>query len=323
MNLLIKKIMILVMWYPFRIFTRFLPLKLIYQIGIIGGYLLYFISRGRSKIMAEELGLILPNKCDDEIKEIIKSSFINYSVSEMEVLLYPLMNREFIKKMIAIEGREHLDDALADKKGVLLFQAHFGAFQMVMPAIGYSGYKMNQISASASVWKEESQSQLQKKSFDIKASYEYKLPVKHISVKTNLKAVFSALKKNEIVGITADGGGGKKIVPIKFLGRNANFQRGSVDIAIRTGALIIPVFILTLKNFEHRLIIHPAIKANSLRQKKENIIHILQSYAKLLEQYVNQFPSHYGYTLYLRKSRAHKDPYLFFEDYLTSQTLSN
>lgn len=308
--------MILLMWYPFRILTKFLPLKIIYQIGTMGGYLLYFISKEKCRIMAEELGLILPKKRYDEIKEIIKSSFINYSVSELEVLLYPLMNKEFIEKMVTIEGREHLDNALFKGQGVLLFQAHFGAFQMVMPAIGYSGYKMNQISASASVWKEESGSGLQKKSFDIKAEYEYTLPVQHISVKSSIRPVFKALERNEIVGITVDGGGGKKVVSIKFFGRIANFQQGAVDIAIRTGASIVPAFIITEKDFKHRLVIHEPLKVSKTQSRDKNIIRILREFATILEDCVYHYPAHYGYTLYLRKSRAAQDPYAFFTDHL-------
>ena len=307
--------MIWMMWYPLRIFINWLPKKLTYQLGCIGGFLLYSISKDKQQIMFHELRAVFPYKPDNELRRIAKQCFVNFVLSEMEVLFYPSMDKSFIEKMIEIEGKEHLDNALTAGKGVLLFQAHFGAFQMVMPAIGYSGYIMNQISASASVWKEESQSEVQKKSYDIKASYEYKLPIKHIAFTNNLKPVFSALKRNEIVGITADGGGGSKTESVEFVGRKANFQSGGVKIAIRTGALMLPVFILTLKNFKHKLLIHPPFKMNTSKSDEEIIFETLQSYAKLLEEYVYNHPSHYGYTLYLRRSRAHIDPYLFFDDY--------
>jgi len=319
MKALFKKIMIWMMWYPLRIFINWLPKKFTYRVGCMGGCILHSISKDKQKIMFHELHAVFPDKSDQELKKTVKECFVNFILSEMEILFYPSMDKNFIERMIKIEGNENLDGALKEGKGVLLFQAHFGAFQMVMPAIGYNGYIMNQISASASIWKKNSQSQLQKKSYDIKASYEYKLPVKHIDVTKNLKAVFSALKRNEIVGITADGGGGNKTEVVEFVGRNANFQRGGVDIAMRTGALMLPVFILTLKNFKHKLIIHPPIKFDTLRPKEENIFKALQSYAKILEKYVYNYPSHYGYTLYLRRSRARIDPYLFFNDYLITE----
>lgn len=316
MKAIIKGILIFIMWYPLRIIINILPLRVTYLIGTVGGFLLYLVSKEKHKIMAEELILVLPDRSISEIKEIIRGSFINYCLSEVEVLLYPSLNNRFINKHFVIEGREYLDEALSKGKGVILFQAHFGAFQMTMPAIGYSGYKMNQISASASVWKDDAgTSRLQKKAFDIKAKHEYALPVNHISVRSSMGAVFRALARNEIVGITVDGGGGKKIVPIRFLGRDANFQRGAADLATRTEAEIVPAFILTEKGLRHTLILHPPVKVSRIMNRDESIREILNEFARILEKYVYQYPSHYGYTLYLRRSRASLDPYRFFEDY--------
>jgi len=315
MKILMKKMMIYFMWYPLRRIIKHLPLRIISMIGTLGGYLLYFMSIDKQSIMAEELQIIMSGKSGRAIREIIRGSFINYCISEIEVLLYPFMSQNLMKKMVTIEGKEHLDDALSRYKGVLLFQAHFGAFQMVMPAIGYNGYKMNQISASASIWKDSSASSIQKRVFDIKADYEYRLPVRHISVKSTLRPVFRLLKKNEIVGITVDGGGGRNVIPIRFLGRDANFQQGAADLAMRTGAAIVPAFIITEKGLRHRLIIHPPINMNRKGDRGENTREIVQEFACLLERYVYRYPTHYLYSLCLRKSRASIDPYPFFSDY--------
>lgn len=295
--------------------VKVLPLGLTYYAGIIGGMLLHLISRQKREIMAQELSLVLPEKSTTEITRIVKKSFINYVLSEMEVLLYPGMNEIYINKNVVIEGMEHLDNAISKGKGVLLFQAHFGAFQMTMPSIGYSGYKMSQISASASTWKDAASSEIQKKSFDIKAGYEYTLPVKHIAINTSLRPVFRALENKEIVGITVDGGGGNKIVPINFLGRTAYFQQGGADIALRTGASIVPAFIVTEKGLRHRLIIKPPISLPETALREDKIRLVMAEFAKMLEELVYLHPDHYGYSLYLRRDRASLDPYPFFEDH--------
>jgi phosphatidylinositol dimannoside acyltransferase len=325
MKLLIKKMMLLLMWYPLRMTITLLPLRILSIIGTVGGYLLYLVSRDRHKIMVEEFRRIMPEKHTSELHEIAMRSFVNYSLSELEVLLYPSLNTRYIKKHYTIEGRKHLDEALSKGRGVILFQAHFGAFQMVMPAIGYSGYKMNQISASAALWKDVSISHLQKKTYDIKARYEYTLPVNHISIKSSLRPVFSALERNEIVGITVDGGGGKKIVSIRFLGRDANFQRGAANLAMRTEAEIVPAFIITESSLRHRLILHQPIKVMRTNEKDKSINQVLNEFARILESYIYKYPSHYGYTLYLRRSRASLDSYPFFQDYELPQdrTLNN
>lgn len=293
-------------------------------LGRIGGNLLCLLSREKQAVMADEWSRILPETHSQGIRNVVKGSFIHYCTSELEVLLYPVMNKAFIERIVTVKGNEYLDNALSKGRGVLLFQAHFGAFQMVMPVIGYSGYTMNQISASASVWKEEaSGSWIQKKCFDMKADYERTLPVQHISVKSSLRPVFRALERNEIVGITVDGGEGKKVVSTDFLGRRAYLQRGGVELAIRTGAEIVPAFIITDKGLRHRLVIHPPLTINQALDKEENISKVMKAFAAILEKYVLQYPTLYGYTLYLRKARASLDLYPLFADYDASTTNDN
>ena len=119
---------------------------------------------------------------------------------------------------------------------------------------------MNQVSASASIWKKEVDLKCQKKSADIKANYEYSLPARHISTDSSFRPVSRALEKNEIVGITVDGGGGKKGLPLTFLRRIANLLKGAADIALRTEAVIVPAFILTEKGLKHKLFVYPPLK---------------------------------------------------------------
>ncbi len=312
---LIKQAMIFLMWYPLRIAIAFLPLALVYRIGRAGGRLLCFISREKQRIMLDEFSRVLPGRGPEELRGIVRESFNNFCLSELEVLLYPSLNRAFIERHFTIEGREHLDAALARGRGVLLCQAHFGAFQMTMPAIGYSGYTMNQISASAALWTEEGATAAQKRMLGIKAKYEYTLPVKHISVTSSLRPVFNALKRNEIVGITVDGGGGKNIIPLRFLGREAFFQTGAVDLAVSTGAAMVPAFIVTERGLRHRLVLHPPLHVDGGAGRDENRLRVLPEFAALLESYVLRFPHHYGYTLGLRSQRATVDSYPFFSDY--------
>ena len=241
----VKQVAKLVMWYPLRVLVRMLPLRFTWVIGVGGGLLLHAISRRRQRAMAEEFRRILPAASPAEVARLVRESFVTYAVSEIEVLLYPVLTPARIARIARIEGREHLDAALAAGRGVLLFQAHFGAFQMTMPVIGHSGYTMSQVSALAGSLKDDAETDTHRHVLDIKERHELALPVHLIPVTGSLRAVFTALAANEIVGITVDGGVGKRPLALPFLGREAHFQAGGVDIALRTGAAILPAFIYT------------------------------------------------------------------------------
>src|SRR5204863_894329 len=74
--------------------------------------------------------------------------------NELEVLRYRRLDARTIDRTCVLEGGEHLDAALARGRGAIVATAHFGAHQLVMPALGYRGYVMHQLSAPPPVWAE-------------------------------------------------------------------------------------------------------------------------------------------------------------------------
>ncbi len=315
---LIKDLALLVYWYPLRFCIRFIPLSWIYRLGKIGGSLLFLISKQKRLILSDELKQIFPDLKAKSIDGIVKDSFANYCMSELEVLLYPEINKVYISKHISMEGVEHLEKALSRGSGVLLLQAHFGAFQMVLPILGHCGYVINQISASASLWKSHATSAIQKIALDKKARYENRLPIKHFPVGNIPRPLFMALRRNEIVGITSDGGAARKTVDVRFLGRKANFPQGVADLALKTGAVIVPVFIITGKNLSHRLVFHPPLGTKNHPDPSAEATAIMQDFADILSDYVRRYPHHYGYTMCLRRVMASSDEHPLFADYESS-----
>lgn len=312
---LLRDLALLIYWFPLRVCIQFIPLSGVYRLGKIGGYLLYLMSKEKRLVLFNELQRILPNCNDKYINAITRESFANYCISELEVLLYPIIDNKYVKKHISIIGKEYLDQALANGTGVLLLQAHFGAFQMVLPILGPCGYIINQVSGSASLWKSHATTAIQKMSLDKKAQYENLLPIKHFPVGGLPRPLLRALQRNEIVGITSDGGSARKTVEVSFLGRRANFPRGAADLALMAGAAIVPVFIITEKNLCHRLVFHPPLNKIDNSDKFSEATTIMQDFADILSDYIHQYPCHYGYTLYLRRKMASLDGNSFFSDY--------
>ena len=174
---------------------------------------------------------------------------------------------------------------------------------------------INQISASASLWKSHATSAIQKIALDKKAQYENRLPIKHFPVGNIPRPLFMALRRNEIVGITSDGGAARKTVEVRFLGRTANFPQGVADLALKTGAVIVPAFIITGKNLFHRLVFHPPLEKKNHSDPSAEAAAIMQDFADILSDYVRRYPNHYGYTLCLRRVMAATDEHPLFADY--------
>lgn len=312
---LVKAAMVFLMWYPLRWLIHLAPAALVDRLGRLGGGLLWRLSGRQRAALEQEFGRVFPARGPADRRALARASFTIFCLAELEVLLYPRLTPELIRRRVAFEHLDCLDAALARGKGVLLFQAHFGAFQMTLPAIGFLGYPLNQLSASAAVWKGADPSRLRDRSLDLKARLERGLPVRHLDVHGSLRPVYRALARNEIVGIAVDGGGGRAPVRMPFLGRTAAIQAGAAELAVRTGAAVVPAFLLTEPGLRHRLVLHPppAIPPDAAPEEQRDLI--LRAFLQLLESYVLRFPAHYGYTLCLRRLRANLDRHPFFDDY--------
>ena len=285
-------------WYPFRLFIQKISVNSAYAMAKISGLILCYINYRRRCALREILSDVFAGLIEEKkFKKILQNSFVIYCQNELEVLLFSKLNRENIRGFVKCSGLDNLDNALLGGKGAMLLFAHFGANQMIMPAIGYSGYKMSQVSAPATVWIEKLPnrrfSPMAKQALELRWAQEQSLPVTHINIFGSLKNIFMCLKRNEVLGIAVDGGGGTTRVGIDFLGNKIFLSTGAIEIAMRTGCTVLPTFMVRGKNGSHKMIIEPPLNLISNDDKSDAVAINIIEFVKRLEVYVTRYPDHY------------------------------
>jgi len=311
MNLL-KTVFLWTFFVPIKHMVWFLPYSLIYRLSfIIAGSRLWLKTK-KAKAYSDELSHIRLVSAMDEKNSILQRTFWGLLCCEFEMLLFPRMNSANINDFVNYNGLEHLDAALDKGKGVMLLFGHFGANQMVMPAMGYCGYSMSQLSAPATVWEKKIPGRtflaIEKYAMRKRWQHEKSLPVVHVNIFSSLKGAFRCLKRNEILGAAIDGGGGAERVAVNFLDGQANFSTGAYEIARRTGCAVLPTFmerdLFTGKNelyIENALYIKK--ENNSLEDKKQ----FIQFFAYKLDFYIRRSPWLYINFLALRRMMSAHD----------------
>lgn len=297
---MIKDILRWLYWQPFRLFIQRLPFRSVFAVGRVFGAILYRFSSTKRALLERECSTIGVGNS----RHVVKDSLKIFCQNELEVFIFPRLNKNNINSIVSCEGLKHLDNALSAGRGVMLLFAHFGANQMIMPAIGYRGYKMSQISAPPMVWKEKLPnkrfSRMAEKGLEIRWKHELSLPVKHINIFSSLKEAFLCLRKNEVLGVAIDGGGGKDRVAIDFCGRNALFSTGAMEIAISTGCTVLPTFMVRGRDGRHKMIIEPPLEIQIKEQGENTVEKNMLAFVKRLEEYVLKYPCHYLNFLALR-----------------------
>jgi KDO2-lipid IV(A) lauroyltransferase len=212
-------------------------------------------------------------------------------------MLYYLAHPEAVDDKITIEGVEHLDAAMARGKGVVAVTAHFGNFALMMLALARRGYAASSIIRPA---RDEKLSEyLHKKREEVGLGTVFAIPRKEC-ISNSLKE----LRDGKLLFIPIDqnfGSGGG--VYVDFFGQKAATATGPAVFAMRTGAMILPMFILREENDRHRIVIEPPVALKERDDEKEAITATMAKITSLIEAYIRRYPHEWAWMHRRWKSR--------------------
>ncbi|MBE9567922.1 MAG: LpxL/LpxP family Kdo(2)-lipid IV(A) lauroyl/palmitoleoyl acyltransferase [Proteobacteria bacterium] len=110
--------------------SSFLPLSVIHIIGPALGMLIYRLASSRRRVARINLKQAYPDYSDDQITALTKASFRSLGLSIFEMGMAWFWSERALKKICQIEGMEHLEQAVAKNKGVILLTGHFTTLEI-------------------------------------------------------------------------------------------------------------------------------------------------------------------------------------------------
>jgi len=249
------------------------------------GYL--FAARQR-KIAIDSLSMAFGNeKSPEEIGKIAKDCFIFMAKSAIEVIF--LMDKPaLVKKRISLSGKENLERALSNGRGVILVSAHFGNFPLLLARLALDGYKTSGIMKPMHDTRVEKMFLEKRKKYNVKTIYSQP---RSVCVNETVRV----LRDNEIVFIPIDQNFGSGGVFVDFFGRKAATATGPVVFAQRTGAALVPCFIIRQPDDSHMIVFEPAIPLREGKDSQETILINIQRLTSVIEAYIRRYPAEWGW----------------------------
>lgn len=199
--------------------------------------------------------------------------------------------RRFVQQTYTeLAGREYLDEAIAEGRGVILLVFHFGLVRMAIPALEANGYHVTQHVYRGTTYGATTFSWMANAAMKQLANTETASGLKivyHQPIQS-LITLLRCLRRGEIVGVNGDGMMGEDFVEVPFLQGTVRLPAGPAQLAAQSKAPVVPLFVLPERFARHRLIFHPASQVES--PAPEAIRQATSAYAALLEQYVRRYP---------------------------------
>ena len=195
-----------------------------------GGAAWFALSRAQRRASLDNYAAALGRDRDDpEVARVARRAFQNYGRMLMDfVLMGSLTPRELVAR-VSVDGRDHLDAALAAGRGVIMAVPHMGSWDMAGSYAGAVGYRISAVaerfpgSLNAAV---------------VKTRQSFGLEVITLG-RSAVRAITEALGANRIVALLCDLEQGPG-VGVRFFGRHAIVPGGPAAFALKTGAALMP-----------------------------------------------------------------------------------
>lgn len=269
-----------------------LPLKTAYKIAAVISELHYsFAARDRQKV-EENLRAIFPEKSDREISEIKIRIFINFAKYLVDFFRFSKLDNDYITRNVRIENIEYLDAALSKGRGVITVTAHLGNWELGGAIIALSGYPLWVVALPHKYSKVNNFFNFQRESKGVKV----------IPLGKAVKRSLTILNENKVLALVGDIDFSEKGVLLDFFGKPTIFPQGPAALSIKTGAAIVPGFMLRNSNdtftlrFEKALEFNPPpfndteFISNSNSGKNHGLKELINKYKVIFEDYIRKYP---------------------------------
>ena len=240
-------------WVPYRWLVSFTSFG-----AWITFWLLWRYRERMEENVAAALGDEIVNRADR--KALVWKAWKNFARGVLETCAVMHLSKEAIVSTIPIEGEEHLKQALARGKGVLALSAHLGAFTMIGARMGAAGYPF-------SIVVKQPKDEHFARCLD---DYRARLGIRTISAKPRrdaVRGILKSLRENRVVVIVADEFKSGDVT-VDFMGQTFPAPRGPATLALRTGAVTLPIFSTWHPDGSLRILIGPEIAPGTAEKSR-------------------------------------------------------
>lgn len=246
------------------------------------------VDRRHVRIAIDHLRPSFPDWNETRLAATAHGVYAHFGAVLMDLLWLHGRSRDEILALVAdIEGREHVEAAMAAGRGVIFCTGHLGNWEFHGLAHGWL------FGPGGVVGRPLDNPALDARLYDLRASSGNRV----ISKRHALAQVMRALRDGKGIAMLLDqnvrtGDG----IFIQLFGRPAATTTVAAALALKTGCALVPCYSELLRDGRYRLCYEPAIRVTAASDRQSEIARITQELASRSEAWIRRIPEQWMWT---------------------------
>ncbi len=257
-----------------------LPLKLAYKVAVFFSDLHYLFANKDRAVVTANLKAIFPDRSRSEISSMRLATFRNFAKYLVDFFRFPLLNKEYIKRRLCFGNLHFIDEALAKGKGAIILTAHIGNWELGGVGMALSGYQIGAVALPHRHKSVDNFFNLQRQEKGLIV-----MPLGRAA-----RGCLKLLQKNNIVALVGDRVFNVSGVQTDFFGRPTRLPAGPAAFSLKTGAPIIPGFVVRNQDDTFTLMFEKPIEYAPTDDRDKDIMQIVSKYKAVIEAYIRRYP---------------------------------
>ncbi|MEO8287557.1 MAG: lysophospholipid acyltransferase family protein [Chloroflexota bacterium] len=262
--------------------ARLVPPRIAYWLCSLVGGIVFWLSPNIREAVMDNFSHVLPKATLRARRKLARQTVRNVAKNYYDVLRLPGMAKRDLDRTITIYGMEHIDDALAKGKGVILTGGHIGNFSIVAQMAAARGYTMSIIA-------EDIEPQ---KLYNFINSLRARFGLRMIKLgSAEVRTIYRLLRNNEGLMLAADRDVNDDGVPTIFFDALAAMPPGPVALALRMGTPFLPVYTYRKPDNTSVAYVSPPMEFVRTGDRDLDLKVNMRKIAEVLEEQITKNPS--------------------------------
>jgi KDO2-lipid IV(A) lauroyltransferase len=256
-----------------------LPLGLGYFLADLCTEAHFRLFPSRRHATLANLAVIMPRATRRERIRIARGMMRSYNRMMFEFFRLPHLTRQDLLHAISVEGREHLEAAVARGRGVVITCTHIGNWELAAVVLAHWGYTLHAVAGV----------QLSRWLTTAVRETKSELAIHTVAPEDGFRKLLRALEHNDLVALMVDGDIFSHGTRVDFFGRELQFPTGPGVLAQRTGALIICGFCERVAPGRFRIVMEPPLDPATFPDTASLIAAVARTSERHIREHIDQW----------------------------------